>query len=103
MQSGSKSFGWMAGNLKMSSIGASSLKQAVKTGVAGALAIFVSKIVGLPEGYWAAISAVIVMQANLGGALRESWVRVLATAIGAAVSIPLSCCGVRVSSLLEPL
>jgi uncharacterized membrane protein YgaE (UPF0421/DUF939 family) len=61
---------------------------AIKTGIAGALAIFLSKFLRLPEGYWAAISAVIVMQSNLGAALRDSWARIAATAIGAAVSIP---------------
>lgn len=64
------------------------IRQAVRTAVAGVLAMYLSQFLGLPEGYWAAISAVIVMQANLGGAIRESWVRVAATAIGATVAIP---------------
>jgi uncharacterized membrane protein YccC len=72
----------------MLKIGAPTIRQAIRTAVAGVLAMYFSKFLGLPEGYWAAISAVIVMQANLGGAIRESWVRVAATAIGATVAIP---------------
>ena len=49
---------------------------AIKTGIVGALAICLSKFLRLLEGYWAAISAVIVMESNLGAALRDSWVRI---------------------------
>jgi uncharacterized membrane protein YccC len=65
------------------------VRQAVQTATAGVLAMYLSRYLGLPEGYWAAITAVIVVQASLGAALRESWVRVAATAIGAAVAIPV--------------
>ncbi len=37
----------------------------------------------LPEGYWAAISAVIVMQSNIGAAIGAAWSRLAGTAIGA--------------------
>ncbi len=63
-------------------------QNAVRTAVAGTLAMYFSKFLGLPEGYWAAISAIIVLQANLGAALRESIYRVAATFVGALVSIP---------------
>lgn len=66
----------------------SDFEHAVRTAVAGALALYLSKFLGLPEGYWAAISAIIVLQANLGAALRESIYRVAATFVGAVVSIP---------------
>ena len=65
------------------------IRQAVQTAAAGVLAMYLSRYLGLPEGYWAAITAVIVVQASLGAALKESWVRVAATAIGAAVAIPV--------------
>ncbi|MGA7853555.1 MAG: FUSC family protein [Candidatus Acidiferrales bacterium] len=65
------------------------IRQAVQTATAGVLAMYLSRYLGLPEGYWAAITAVIVVQASLGAALKESWVRVAATAIGAAVAIPV--------------
>ena len=50
--------------------------------------MYFSRFLGLPEGYWAAITAMIVLQASLGAALKESWVRVAATATGAAVAMP---------------
>ena len=65
------------------------LRQAVQTATAGVLAMYLSSFLGLPESYWAAITAMIVLQASLGAALKESWVRVAATAIGAAVAIPV--------------
>lgn len=67
----------------------SHVRQAVQTAVAGVLAMYLSRYLGLPEGYWAAVTAVIVVQASLGAALKESSVRVAATAIGAAVAIPV--------------
>jgi uncharacterized membrane protein YccC len=50
--------------------------------------MYFSRFLGLPEGYWAAITAMIVLQASLGAAIKESWVRVVATAIGACVAMP---------------
>ncbi|MFY9804199.1 MAG: FUSC family protein [Candidatus Acidiferrales bacterium] len=64
------------------------IRQAFQTATAGVLAMYLSRFLGLPEGYWAAITAMIVLQASLGAALKESWVRVAATAIGAALAIP---------------
>jgi uncharacterized membrane protein YccC len=64
------------------------IRQAVQTATAGVLALYLSRFLGLPEGYWAAITAMIVLQASLGAAIKESWVRVAATAIGAAVAMP---------------
>jgi hypothetical protein len=63
-------------------------RHAIRTAVAGTAAMFFAKYLRLPEAYWAAISAIIVLQANLGAALRESTVRIAATAIGATVAIP---------------
>jgi Fusaric acid resistance protein family len=65
-------------------------RQAFQTATAGVLALYLSKFLGLPEGYWAAITAMIVLQATLGAALKESGVRVAATAIGAVVAIPFT-------------
>jgi uncharacterized membrane protein YgaE (UPF0421/DUF939 family) len=50
--------------------------------------MYFSRFLGLPEGYWAAITAMIVLQASFGAAIKESWVRVAATAIGATVAMP---------------
>jgi uncharacterized membrane protein YccC len=64
------------------------IRLAVKTAVAGCVAMYFARLLRLPEPYWASISAMIVMQANLGAAVQQSWIRFAATAVGAAVSIP---------------
>jgi uncharacterized membrane protein YgaE (UPF0421/DUF939 family) len=61
---------------------------AIKTALAGCLAMYFASILRMPQPYWAAISAMIVMQTNLGAAVKQSWIRFAATAVGAAVSIP---------------
>jgi uncharacterized membrane protein YgaE (UPF0421/DUF939 family) len=63
---------------------------ALKTALAGCIAMFFADLLRLPQPYWAAISAVIVMQANLGAAVKQSWIRFAATAVGAAISIPFA-------------
>ncbi len=62
-----------------------SAKQAVKTAIAGVISLFVTKLFRLPEGYWAAISALIVMQSNLGATLSASRTRLAGTAVGAVI------------------
>jgi uncharacterized membrane protein YgaE (UPF0421/DUF939 family) len=61
---------------------------ALKTALAGCLAMYFAELLRLPQPYWAAITAMIVMQTNLGAAVQQSWIRFAATAVGAAVSIP---------------
>ncbi len=58
-------------------------RQAVKTGIAGMASIALADFFRLHEGYWAAISAVIVMQSNIGAAIGAAWSRLAGTAIGA--------------------
>jgi uncharacterized membrane protein YccC len=59
------------------------LRHALRTAVAVvATDLFVTAL-ALPQGYWAVVTAVIVMQANLGGSLRAAWVRLAGTAVGA--------------------
>ncbi|MGB6945652.1 MAG: FUSC family protein [Bryobacteraceae bacterium] len=62
-----------------------SAKQAIKTAIAGVVSLFVTKLFRLPEGYWAAISALIVMQSNLGATLSASRTRLAGTAVGAVI------------------
>ncbi len=50
--------------------------------------MYLAELLRLPQPYWAAISAMIVMQINLGAAVKQSWIRFAATAVGASVSIP---------------
>jgi uncharacterized membrane protein YgaE (UPF0421/DUF939 family) len=61
---------------------------AIKTALAGCLAMYLASLLRMPQPYWASITAMIVMQANLGAAVKQSWIRFAATAVGAAVSIP---------------
>jgi uncharacterized membrane protein YgaE (UPF0421/DUF939 family) len=62
-----------------------SIKQAIKTAVAGLISLNVTNIFHLPEGYWAAITALIVMQSNVGATLSASRTRLAGTAVGALV------------------
>jgi uncharacterized membrane protein len=63
---------------------------AIKTTLAGCLAMYFAELLRLPQAYWASITAMIVMQTNLGAAVKQSWIRFAATAVGAAVSIPFA-------------
>ena len=61
------------------------LKQAIKTAIAGVASLYAAKLFKLPEDYWAPISALIVMQSNVGATLSASWTRLAGTAVGAVV------------------
>jgi uncharacterized membrane protein YccC len=58
------------------------LKHAIKSGLAAALAAAFCQLLGWPRIPWAAVTAVVVMQSNLGGAFYASWQRLLGTAMG---------------------
>ncbi len=62
-----------------------SAKQAIKTAVAGVISLWVTNLFHLPQGYWAAISALIVMQSNVGATLSASRTRLAGTAVGAVI------------------
>jgi uncharacterized membrane protein YccC len=59
------------------------LRQAIKTGIAGSVSLYLAELFRLHEGYWAVISAVIVMQSSIGAAISAAWSRMAGTAIGA--------------------
>src|SRR5271165_5446398 len=59
------------------------LVQGIKTGLAAGLCYWLSVHFGLHEGYWAAISAIIVLQSNVGSTVTASRDRFIGTAIGA--------------------
>src|SRR5258708_10230179 len=61
------------------------VKQAAKTAVAAMASLYASRFLKLPEGYWAVISAIIVMQSDLAATLKTSVNRLAGTAIGAVV------------------
>jgi uncharacterized membrane protein YgaE (UPF0421/DUF939 family) len=60
-----------------------SLVYPARTTLAALLALLVAKILGLPEVYWAPISAVVVVQSDLGTSLKTSRDRLVGTALGA--------------------
>src|SRR5580692_13223638 len=62
-----------------------SAKQAIKTAIAGVISLYLTDLFHLPQGYWAAITALIVMQSNVGATLNASRTRLAGTAIGAVV------------------
>jgi uncharacterized membrane protein YccC len=59
------------------------LTHSARTAVAATVSLLVARLFPLPEIYWAAISALIVMQSNLGEALPFSAQRFVGTAVGA--------------------
>ncbi len=66
---------------------AAGVKRAFRAAVAAALATIYYQVLNLPEGYWAVISAVIVMEASVQDSIRLSWFRFAGTAIGAVLGL----------------
>ena len=70
------------------------LRLALRTTIAAGLAFAVAKLLDLPQGTWAVITAIIVMQASLGGSVKAAADRMAGTLAGAlwgglvAVSVP---------------
>jgi len=60
-----------------------SLERAAKTAIAATIAVLVSRLLRLPEAYWAAVTTMVVMQSTLGASLSVSVLRLIGTAIGA--------------------
>ena len=48
-------------------------------------AYYLAQFLKLPESYWAAISAIIVMYSDVSRTMKASWQRLIGTAIGATV------------------
>jgi uncharacterized membrane protein YgaE (UPF0421/DUF939 family) len=61
------------------------LKHAAKTGFAAMLSYYLARFLRLPESYWAAISAIIVMYSDVSSTVRASGYRLVGTAIGASM------------------
>ncbi|MEO6829575.1 MAG: FUSC family protein, partial [Acidobacteriaceae bacterium] len=55
------------------------------TALAAALAYWLTELFHLPAGYWAAISAIVVMQSEVGATLEASRDRIAGTVMGAVV------------------
>lgn len=61
------------------------LVHSARTALTGMISLWVAKLSGLPEPYWAAITTLIVMQSDLGSAFAIAQRRFLGTALGAAM------------------
>jgi uncharacterized membrane protein YccC len=70
------------------------MKLALRVTVAGTLAFAITRAFNLPQGYWAVITAVVVMQTSVGGSLKAAIDRFSGTLAGAvygaaiAVTVP---------------
>jgi uncharacterized membrane protein YccC len=69
------------------------LIHATKTALAAALCWWLAMRFGLHDGYWGAISAIIVLQSNFGSTIGASRDRLLGTLIGAAFGFSFSLFG----------
>ena len=71
----------------------------MRTGIASASAYGLAEWLGIPESYWAAISAIIVMQSSLGAAWSTSKQRLLGTLLG----VLIGACLVSVAGVPQAL
>ncbi len=69
------------------------LIHAAKTALAAALCWWLALRFGLHDGYWGAISAIIVLQSNFGATITASRDRILGTFIGAVLGFAFSLFG----------
>ena len=69
------------------------LIHASKTALAAALCWWLAQSIGLHDGYWGAISAIIVLQSNMGATVTASRDRLLGTLIGAVLGFSFSLFG----------
>jgi uncharacterized membrane protein YccC len=69
------------------------LVHAAKTALAAGLCWWLATLLGLHEGYWGSISAIIVLQSNVGSTVSASRDRLIGTLIGAAAGFAFSLLG----------
>jgi uncharacterized membrane protein YccC len=60
------------------------IRLALRTTIAALIAHLVAVLLGLSQGYWVVITAIIVMQASVGGSLKAAADRMAGTLVGAA-------------------
>jgi len=65
---------------------------ALRTTLAGLITFTLAHLLNLPQGYWAVLTSVIIMQASVGGSLKAGLDRMLGTVAGAiwGVSVTLT-------------
>jgi uncharacterized membrane protein YccC len=68
--------GWVVTN-------AAALRLCFRMTVAGLLAYVLAELFALPQGYWAVFSAIIIMQASVGGSIKATTDRLIGTVGGA--------------------
>jgi len=61
------------------------VKQALMTGLTAVSCLYITEWFKLPQGYWAVMSAIIVMQSDAGATITASWMRLIGTFAGAVV------------------
>jgi uncharacterized membrane protein YccC len=66
-----------------------SVKHSARVTIAVTVSFMVARLFRLPEGYWAVIATLVVMQSTLGATLIISVERIAATALGALVGVLL--------------
>jgi uncharacterized membrane protein YccC len=66
---------------------------AIKTAMAAGICYWAARLVGLQDGYWGSISAIIVLQSNVGSTVTASRDRLIGTLIGAAFGAVFSLLG----------
>ena len=69
--------------MKLPKLSHQHVKHAVKTALAAVTTYALTTLFGLPQGYWAVISVIIVMQNNLGSSFQVGVNRIIGTAVGA--------------------
>jgi uncharacterized membrane protein YccC len=69
------------------------LIHAAKTALAAALCWWIAMRLGLHDGYWGAISAIIVLQSNFGATISASRDRIFGTLIGAVLGFTFTLVG----------
>ena len=69
------------------------LIHAAKTALAAALCWWIAMRFGLPDGYWGAISAIIVLQSNFGATISASRDRIFGTLIGTVLGFSFTLVG----------
>jgi uncharacterized membrane protein YccC len=71
-----------------------SLRQALQTAIAACLAFAATDVLALPQGFWAVVTAITVMQANVGASVGQAVDRLfgslLGVVVGGAVAILLA-------------
>ena len=71
----------------------SMLMLALKTALAAGICYWLARLAGLQDGYWGSISAIIVLQSNVGSTVSASRDRLIGTLIGAAFGAAFSLLG----------